>query len=93
VFRRVFLSLLLITTSGCARSGETQPAGRLGPIHGIIDRLTATDCRARQIAPGSTWIDYDHGGGRVQLGEDGKVHRIPESLGTAASVQRDNLKE
>jgi hypothetical protein len=56
-----------------------------------MNRLTATDCRARQIPPGSTWIDYDHDGGRVQLDEDGKVHPISESIGPTSSVQRDNL--
>ncbi len=92
MFRRGFLSLLFITMSGCnSGSGDVQPAGRVGPIQEDINRLTQTDCRARQIPPGSTWIDYDHGGGRVQLGVDGKVHPIPDSLGPASSVLRDNL--
>ena len=48
-----------------------------------INRWTQTQCSARKapLAPGSKWIDYDHGGGWVQVGDDGKAHPISDPGG------------
>ena len=88
--RRGFLMLLPLAMSGCAsRSGDDRPGIVVGAVQSILNRVLATDCRAREIPPGSTWIDYDHGGGWVQMGDDGKVHPTSAPLRSAGSTQRD----
>ena len=90
MFRRVPLLLLLIVMSGCgSRSGDVRWTGLGSPVQWVVNRLTGTDCRARQIPPGSTYFDYDNGGGWVQMGDDGKVHPISAPLRSVSSAQRD----
>jgi hypothetical protein len=68
--RRSLIVLAALSTCGC----RSEP---INPVVWIANRLTQTRCVARKIPPGSKWIDYDTGGGWVQLGEDGKVRPIP----------------
>jgi hypothetical protein len=74
--RRNLFALFVISTCGC----QSEP---MNPVVWIANRLTQTHCVARRIPAGSKWIDYDHDGGWVQLGDDGKVRPIPPPDETA----------
>jgi hypothetical protein len=79
MFRRVFLMLLPLTMYGCAsRSGDDRPGILVGAVQPILNRLLATDCRARDVPTGSTWIDKDRGSRNAEVGDDGNLHPVPE---------------
>jgi hypothetical protein len=75
----VVLSLALLPCGCASRSDPERSGNPAGPLQCVINRLMATDCRARQLKPGATWIDYEHGGRRVRLDGDGVVRPIPAS--------------
>jgi hypothetical protein len=48
------------------------------PIQYLLGSILQTHCsEAHALIPGTKYIDYDHGGGWVQVGTDGQVRPIP----------------
>jgi hypothetical protein len=87
MFRRVFLMLLPLAMSGCAsRSGDDRPGILARAVQPILNRLLATDCRARDVPSGSTWIDKDLGSRKVEAGDNGYRHPVPEPPRESAEV-------
>lgn len=69
-----FAFLLLALFCGCQSAEAPRTATWL------LNRMFATHCPVRRVEPGAKWIDYDHGGGWVELGTDGKTHPIPDPV-------------
>ena len=83
--RHSLLALVVLPAFGC----QSEP---VNPVIWVVNSLTNTNCVARQIPPGSKWVDYDNGGGWVQLGEDGKVRPIPPA-GDKVTSRSDTVAE
>jgi hypothetical protein len=79
---RCLFALVVLSMCGCQ-------SGPVNPVVWVLNRLTQTNCVARKLPPGSTWIDNETGGW-VQLGEDGKVRPIPppDEEGTPSPAPR-----
>jgi hypothetical protein len=76
--QRIFILLLMLSACGCQSDGGAFYAPpRIRPLEWLGNQLFSTHCMAREVPPGSKYIDYDHGGGWVELGADGKTHPIP----------------
>ena len=86
---RVRVLALLIAFSASACGCQSPPNN---PLVWIANRLTQTNCVARKRPPGSTWVDQDHGGGWVQLGEEGKVRPIPAPPTTPVRSQEQRSR-
>ena len=68
---RILCYLLLISMGGCQ-------SDRPGPLTNLVTSMFQSHCPpVRPIQPGTTYFDYDHGGGWVQVGADGRVRPNP----------------
>lgn len=90
---RVFRGLLLISmigcqstkTSHCTHLTITRPSRDVQRPRSDSPQLLAhfygnligPTCAVRQLQPGAKCVDYEHGGGWVQVESDGKVRPIP----------------
>jgi hypothetical protein len=79
--------VLLLTLCGCQSTYEGPR-----PVQSLVNRLFQSHCNwARPSKPGTQYIDYDHGGGWVELGTDGKTHPIPTPPEKAAEAANSTV--
>ncbi len=67
---RILCCLLLISMGGCQ-------SDRPRPLNDLVASMFQSRCPIRPIPPGTTYFDYDHGGGWFQVGVDGGVRPVP----------------
>jgi hypothetical protein len=78
---RLLFAISLLAICGCSTNFNN-------PLAWIGSKIRSSDSAYGQIAPGSTWIDLEHGGGWVRMGADGKVHPIPAPPGVSSATPR-----